>query len=252
MNKNGFNNTKKSTMRRLSLYISLLLSCSYCSHATSFALSHSRRQPSALLLASSQGANGNESIEYLGKGADAIVRPGVVLVPPSFEFSTYLRECALFIHAMGFDEQLEADVIRGVVIDYPTAFTMGEMGGIEGKLADNIIYRGGSQGGDSVMMLHSFGGANEIGTSGIYEGGLAEAMKACDNGTANPSQFKFFFNYCQFGTQELEDIINVEEDDDGWVSVQVPPEMVLSDCNDRGECWKQLRNAIRQYVRSDE
>lgn len=237
------------------MYMSLLLlSCSYCSHfVSSFSHFHSQRQPNKLIIMSAESPGINESIEYLGKGANAIVRPGVVLIPPSFEFSTYLRECAIFIHAMGFDEQLEADVIRGVVIDYPTAFNMGEMGGIEGKLADNIIYRGGSQGGDSVMMLHSFGGGtNEIGTSGIYEGGLAEAMEACDNGTANPRQFKFFFNYCQFGAEELEDIISVQEDDDAWLSVQLPPEMVLCDFIDRGDCWKQLRNAMRQYIRSDE
>lgn len=163
-----------------------------------------------------------------------------------------MRECALFIHAMGYDERLETDVIRGVVLDYPTAFNIGEMSGIEGKLADNIIYRGGSEGGDSVMMLHSFGGREEIGTSGIFEGGLDDAREACDAGTANPSQFKFFFNYCQFGTQELEDILEVEEDDDAWVSVQAPPEMVLREWDDRSECWKQLRNAVRQYVRTEE
>jgi hypothetical protein len=56
---------------------------------------------------------------FLGKAANAIVRPGVVLVAPSFEFSTYLRESAVFVYAMGYDERLEADVIWGVVIDYP-------------------------------------------------------------------------------------------------------------------------------------
>lgn len=203
-------------------------------------------------LKSSSDNTNNNGIQYLGKGADALVRPGVVLIPPSYEFSTYLRECALFIHAMGFDEKLETDVIRGVVIDYPTAFNMGEMSAIEGALSDNVIYRGGSEGGDSVMMLHSFEGAarDEIGSSGIYEGGLQEAMQACDDGTANPQQFKFFFNYCQFRAQELEDILAEEEDGDAWVSVQVPPEMVLNWNLDRGECWKQLRNGVRQHVRT--
>jgi hypothetical protein len=136
------------------------------------------------------------------------------------------------------------------VIDYPTPFTMGEMSGIAGALAENLIYRGGSEGGDSVMMLHSFSGAGreEIGSSGIYEGGLQEAMEACENGSANPQLFKFFFNYCQFGANELEDILEVEEDGDAWVSVEVPPEMVLNWDYDRSECWKQLRNAVWQHV----
>jgi hypothetical protein len=193
------------------------------------------------------------AVRFLGKAADAIVRPGVVLVAPSQEFSTYLRESAVFVYAMGYDEKLEADVIRGVVIDYPTAFNMGEMSeAVKGGLAENRIYRGGSQGGDSVMMLHSFGGnQEEIGTSGIYEGGLQEAMEACDSGRANPEQFKFFFNYIRFGVKEMEDMLEDDEDGDAWVSVEVPPEMVLNWDYGRGECWKQLRNAVRQHIRTE-
>jgi Uncharacterized ACR, COG1678 len=195
----------------------------------------------------------SSSVRFLGKAADAIVRPGVVLVAPSYEFSTYLRESAVFVHAMGYDETLEANVIRGVVIDYPTAFTIGEMSeAVKGTLlANNVLYRGGSEGGDSVIMLHSFGGREEIGSSGIYEGGLLEAMAACDNGSANPEQFKFFFNYCQFGVKELEDMLDDEEDGDAWVSVQVAPSMVLNWDWARGECWKQLRNSVRQHIRTE-
>lgn len=229
---------------------SLVLTSLYETAVAFVPASSFRFRPSSMLRASASDAD--ESIRFLGKGAEAIVRPGVVLLPPSFEFSTYLRESALFIHAMGYDDHLETNVIRGVVLDYPSAFTVGEMAGIQGALADNVIYRGGSHGGDSVMMLHSFGGREEIGSSGVYEGGLQEAIQACDNGTASPDRFKFFFNYCQFGTQELEDIIAEEEDDDAWVSVEVPPEMVVNWSWDRGECWKQLRNAVRQHVRADQ
>lgn len=192
-----------------------------------------------------------DAVRFLGKASDAIVRPGVVLVAPSQEFSTYLRESAVFVYAMGYDEKLEADVINGVVIDYPTAFNMGEMSeAVKGRLAENRIYRGGSQGGDSVMMLHSFVGGNqeEIGASGIYEGGLQEAMEACNDGRANPDQFKFFFNYIRFGVRELEEMLENEEDGDAWISVEVPAEMVLRWDWGRGECWKQLRNAVRQHI----
>ena len=149
------------------------------------------RQSSLLLWGSSDSAN--ESIRYLGKGAKAIVRPGVVLIPPSFEFSTYLRECALFIHAMGYDDHLETDVIRGVVLDYPSAFTIGEMGGIEGALADNVIYRGGGHGGDYVMMLHSFGGREEIGSSGVYEGGLERGNRSMRQWHCQPRPIQILF-----------------------------------------------------------
>jgi hypothetical protein len=199
-----------------------------------------------------------DAVRFLGKASDAIVRPGVVLVAPSQEFSTYLRESAVFVYAMGYDEKLEADVINGVVIDYPTAFTIGEMSEAvndKKRLAENRIYRGGSQGGDSVMMLHSFfvGGGypkEEIGASGIYEGGLQAAVEACDDGRANPDQFKFFFNYMRFGVKELEDMLEDEEDGDAWISLQVPAEMVLRGDWGRGECWRQLRNAVRQHTGS--
>jgi hypothetical protein len=35
------------------------------------------------------------------------------------------------------------------------------------------------------------------------------------------------------------------EDGDGWISVEVPPEMVLDTDYDKGDAWRYLRNAIR-------
>lgn len=194
-------------------------------------------------------AAANDEIRFLGKASDALVKPGVVLIAPSFEFSTYLRESAVFVHAMGYDERLDADVIRCVVLDYPTAFSIGEMTEtVTGSLATNHIFRGGSEGGDSVMMLHSLGlGRDEIGTSGIYEGGLQEAMEVCNAGDASPEHVKFFFNYMQFGVQEMEELLESEEDGDAWVAVDAPPEMILNSEWGRGECWAQLRNRVRQF-----
>ena len=141
-------------------------------------------------------------IRYLGSGEDAIVRPGVVLVAPKHEYDHFLMRSAVFVYAIGLNEDDDL-IIRAVVLDNPTAFTIGEMSPqIMGSLSDNILFRGGYDGQDSAMLLHSGGGGNgpvnsdsEIGSSGIYEGGIVSAMESVDAGLISQDQCKFFFNY---------------------------------------------------------
>lgn len=184
------------------------------------------------------------SIRFLGKGTRAIVREGCVLIAPPDEFNHYLMQASVFIYAIGLDEYDE-QVIRGVVLDNPTPFTMGEMAGVSGSLAGNLLYRGGNTGGEVAMMLHSESELkrDEIGTSGIYEGGLELAMvedQEIDN-------FKFFFNYCEFSPIELETMLETGDngtDGDAWTSVEVPKEVILEEW-DKNECWRFLRNVVR-------
>jgi len=187
----------------------------------------------------------NSGIRYLGKGPNAIVRPGVVLLAPAEEFHHYLRQSALFIYAMGTDDDDEY-VIRGAILDNPTPFTMGEMmeNKASGGVYENLVFRGGESGGQEAFCLHSIDalGKEEIGTSSIYQGGELSKIE-------DPSKVKFFFNYMEFLEQELEDMLEiVHEDGDGWTSVEVPPEMVLiSNCH-KGEAWSRLRSAIRRNI----
>ena len=44
--------------------------------------------------------------QFLGRGDDAIVRPGVVLVPPLHEYSHFLMKTAIFVFAMGYDAEV--------------------------------------------------------------------------------------------------------------------------------------------------
>lgn len=200
----------------------------------------------------------SSKVRYLGSGDDAIVRPGVVLVAPKHEYDHFLMKSAVFVYAIGLDENQDM-VIRGVIIDHPTAFTISEMSpNVMGSLSNNLMFRGGRNGSDSAMLLHSAGGADGhvkttgemIGSSGIYEGGVVSAMEAADAGLASPDQFKFFFNYMQFRENELEDMFQGVVDDDGkpdeWVSLEVPPEFVLNSDLERGEMWSKLRNTIRE------
>lgn len=211
------------------------------------------------------------AIRYLGLGPNAIVREGVVLVAPPEEYNHYLMRSALFVYAMGLDDYNE-QVIRCVVLDNPTPFTLGEMAtGLNGMerdgssssssspsspLLNNLIYRGGNLGGETAMMLHSRKELkrDEIGTSGIYEGGLAQALSLVNAATeadadANEAQapvvndFKFFFNYCQFSPVELETMLDVidPETGDAWISFEVAPALILEEW-DKNECWRYLRN----------
>mmetsp|Transcript_15561 Transcript_15561/g.35676 ORF Transcript_15561/g.35676 Transcript_15561/m.35676 type:complete len:329 (-) Transcript_15561:149-1135(-) len=192
-------------------------------------------------------SSSSSNIRFLGRGANAIVRPGVVLLAPAEEFHHYLRQSAVFVYAMGTDDN-EDYVIRGVIIDNPTPFAIEEMmeeatnnDTCSGGVYENLIFRGGESGGQEAFCLHSWEGMDleEIGTSGVYQGGDLSQIR-------DPSRVKFFFNYMEFLEQELEDMLDViHEDGDGWTSVEVPPEMVLNSDYDKGDAWSKLRNAIR-------
>jgi putative AlgH/UPF0301 family transcriptional regulator len=196
----------------------------------------------------------SSSIRFLGRGANAIVRPGVVLLAPADEFHHYLRKAAVFIYAMGMDEY-DVYVVRGVIIDHPTAFTIGEMmdqpeGAKNSPIFSNQLYRGGERGGESAFILHSdegianTGNLEMVGTSGIYQGGFEHALSS----DFDSEKAKFFFDYMEFTEQELENMLeDPQGDGDAWVSVEVPSEIVLSCDYARGDCWARLRNAIRDF-----
>jgi len=196
-----------------------------------------------------------QPLRFLGKGDRALIREGVVLVAPTHEYDHFLMRSAVFIHAIGLNEYNE-HVTRGVIIDHPTAFTMGEMGGgsIYGTLAHKPLYQGGDQGNDSAMMLHSHGQSGigsgaMIGTSCIYEGGIYDAMDLVDDGKMDSEKFKFFFNHIEFSDADLEGMLAATDSDgDAWASLEVPSSVVLNNDFERGDGWSYLRNQIRQLT----
>jgi hypothetical protein len=203
-------------------------------------------------------AEGESKIRYLGSGDDAIIRPGVVLVAPSHEYDHFLMRSAVFIYAIGLNEQGNS-IARGVVLDHPTAFTIGEMSpNVMGGLSENRLFRGGYDGSDTAMLLHSAGGTDGpvktdsmIGSSGIFEGGIVSAMESADAGLIETNRCKFFFNYMQFTEKELDNMFAGIEDGDAWVSLEIPADYVLNSDYERGQLWSKLRNSIREIrVRS--
>jgi putative AlgH/UPF0301 family transcriptional regulator len=213
------------------------------------------------------------SIRFLGRGADAIVRPGCVLVAPLHEASHFLMRAALLVVDVGIirqdddDEEENAEyIIRAVILDHPTPFTMKEMvphmfenhhddnsttttTNATHILAEQFLFRGGDVGGDAVLLLHSnqdIGTSNyEIGSCGIYQGGVQEALQRCQS-PQDALQYKFFFNYCQFTESELEQMLAATNGDDAWMSVEVSPSFILNPEFDRGDAWAFLRNTVKQ------
>ena len=200
------------------------------------------------------------AVRFLGRGSNAVVRPGCVLVAPKQEFHHYYRQAAIFVHAMGVADDGSGDyVIRGLILDHPTPFTLAEMmdhqpAVVDSALGTNFLFRGGDKGGDGVILLHSqphIGNGDEIGTSGLYQGGWQEALAECfDYPQQAPPLYKAFFNYCEFTEQELEDLMDCEEEGDAWMSVEVPADFVLNQDFDRGDAWAALRNVILQVGQS--
>jgi len=189
-----------------------------------------------------------KDIMFLGKGTKALVEPGVVLVPPKFETSHDLSRAAVFVYALGLDAYGDA-AIRGVVLDNPTPFTISEMAGqvIEGPLGENILFRGGDKGKDLVVMLHSCEDipSNPVGNGGVFQGGLKYAQQASGLGLVSPDEFKFFFNYVEFRAAELSKFLAEEEDGDAWLSVQLPPKLILDSDLYKGDTWRAIRKSLQ-------
>mmetsp|Transcript_33483 Transcript_33483/g.40563 ORF Transcript_33483/g.40563 Transcript_33483/m.40563 type:complete len:287 (+) Transcript_33483:74-934(+) len=200
------------------------------------------------------------TIRLLGRGNDAVVRVGCVLLAPTHEYSHWLMKAAIFVFAIGLNDDGEK-VTRGIVIDNPTVFTMNEMapGMVNGILAGNILFKGGDGGNDSAIMMHSYPleTSSEVGTSGIYEGGLQEAMDMADSGEVDPTKIKFFFNYVEFSDAELRDMLSSSSSagngrEDTWASVELMTssvDLVVDWDLRKGQAWQLLRNKMRNMER---
>jgi hypothetical protein len=217
----------------------------------------------------SRGIVSGGKFSFLGSGSQAIVRPGVVLVAPTHEYHHYYRRSAIFIYAMGesaefaalegnadYDETGEY-VIRGVIIDHPTPFTLAEMTSglrddfVENPLGQKLLFRGGSQGGECVLLFHDCQDAaigESIGSSGVYQGGWDKIISCCASGKLDPDyNAKVFFNYLEFTETELESMLHStgkEDSSDLWISMEVPTDFILNPDYARGDAWSRLRNLM--------
>jgi putative AlgH/UPF0301 family transcriptional regulator len=126
--------------------------------------------------------------------------------------------------ALVFEYSTEAT--KAVVIDKPSAFTIGEMTSMDmGPLAGNRLYRGGEDGGSAVIMIHkrNLPGAQRIGTD-LFVGGLQAAKAAVTAGEASAGEFKFFFNYMRWSPGGLEEQVGRGK----WLTVLLPDDAITN------------------------
>jgi len=160
---------------------------------------------------------------------------GCVLLSSVGEFDHFLSKAAVLV--VRHDEEGS----QGVILDKPTAFTMGETSPNSGVFAPNTLYMGGETGSDTALFLHKYkmdGACNYIG-GGIYTGGYREARQMVEDRLAHPRDFKFIFNYVDWGPGLLEKEINAKK----WDVVRVPPQLILEH-GQSSFLWNKARNTI--------
>ena len=109
-----------------------------------------------------------------------------------------------------------------------TLISIGEAaeGVVTGRLGENALYMGGEHGGRGALMVHgvpNVRGATPLGDTGLYVGGIADAMQRVDAGKCDPDEFKFFFNMAKFAGGELQQAVV----DGRWSAYEGIPRAVI-------------------------
>jgi hypothetical protein len=134
-----------------------------------------------------------------------------------------------------------------------TAFTIGEMStALEGSpLADNALFRGGGGDSDDVVVVHPFGrlqGARPVGPHGLFMGGLRAASEAVRQGAAPASNFKFFFNQCEW----LPGALEREVTQGLWTAGVTAPGLCIRQVGSQSERVKNSERADSVWLDHDE
>jgi putative AlgH/UPF0301 family transcriptional regulator len=165
------------------------------------------------------------------------LKRGVVLLAQPDDHGHFVMRAAVLLFDHGSDRGS-----RGVILEKPTAFTMGETTGNAGPFEANSVFLGGGDGSDTAIMLHRYdleGFAKYIG-SGIYVGGLKQAREMVESYKAKPKDFKFVFNTLEWAPGHLEK----EVADGRWDLVHVPPHMITEQGPELGKLWSKARNSL--------
>lgn len=161
---------------------------------------------------------------------------GCVLLAQPTDVSHFFNKAAIFIF-----QYSEADGAKGVILERPTAFNMGETSPGIGLFEGNTLYQGGDDGMDTAVMLgkYGLGGTCKYVGSGIYLGGITQARELIGKGEAVPKDFKFFFNNAEWKAGVLEKEIASGR----WDVVKIPPADVLRQAREMN-LWSKTRNTL--------
>ena len=168
-------------------------------------------------------------VEFCGAGCILLAQPN--------DGSHFFIRAAIFIYQYSKEEGA-----KGVILERPSAFTMGETSPGVGCFEANTLFIGGEQGSDTAIMLgrKPLEGACKYVGSGVYLGGMKSAKERVMNGDGVPKDYKFFFNHAEWEAGLLEREIT----DGKWDVIKAPPEDVLSQDPTKTEFWNRARNQL--------
>lgn len=133
---------------------------------------------------------------------------GTVMVASPYEFGHTMSEACVFLY------DCTTEKAQGVILQSPTAFTLGEMAAGIAPFDANPLFTGGDAGDDTAIMIGQYdlgGYSKAVGTSGLYVGGLREAKALVREGQegdtfngVHPLDFKFFYKSCEWTIDQLD------------------------------------------------
>ncbi len=168
-------------------------------------------------------------IEFCGEGCILLAQPN--------DNSHFFARAAVFIY-----QYTKEEGAKGVILERPSAFSMGETSPGIGCFETNTLFIGGEQGSDTAIMLgkRQLDGACKYVGSGVYLGGMKSAKEQIMNGDGLPKDYKFFFNNAEWEAGVLEKEIQAGT----WDVIKAPPEDVLAQDPTQAEFWSRARNQL--------
>lgn len=170
------------------------------------------------------------------------ITSGCVLVAKPTEFNHFMVSAVVLIF------RHDDTGSEGVILERPTAFTMGETAPGIGVFEANTLFMGGENGNDMALMFHKFdlGGACKSIGYGLYLGGLRQATQLVESRQAHPKDFKFVFNQSVWAKGLLEKEIAEHR----WDVLKCPPDMLIRQTDQ--PLWFRCRQELRKLGRIKE
>lgn len=183
------------------------------------------------------------SIKILDKA-----QSGCILVAPEHEYNHFLMEQAVLIYE--YQETADGRVdAKGVILERPTAYSVNEMVPGFDEFSENVMFMGGEDGGNSVVMIHNHGeleGSRDIG-SGLFIGGVDSARAALEKAAVGesrckPLDFKFFFDHVRLSGKDLEGMLG----EGGWNAISLPGKNTAAASlhNEESGLWRRIRRKL--------
>ena len=163
---------------------------------------------------------------------------GCVLVSQPDEYGHFLVKSVLLLFDYGGNDKPSL----GVILERPTAFSLGETAPGMTTFEANTLFMGGENGNDTAMLFHKYnlGGNSKYIGNGIYSGGLKEAKELVISRQAHPKDFKFIFNYNTWPKGLLDNEVSTGR----WDVLRCPPDMIIRE-DDSHSLWTRCRRALR-------